>query len=84
MAEHENTDNGRKSVDENNEAVSGRADTTEQVEADIGAVQGSAPDEDMGEGAERTLQPGSPKTETPPDSGEIEWARQVVKKPPHA
>lgn len=50
----------------------------------IGAVQGSPPPD----GSEVTEQDGSsaaPETSSdqlPPDAGEIEWAGQVVKRPP--
>lgn len=54
---------------------------SEQVTEDLGGVQGSAPDEDGAESAP-DLPPGEPSDEPAPDAGEIEWAGQVVKKPP--
>ncbi len=52
-----------------------------QVTEDIGGVQGEAPDEDDAS-APSEAEPGSPSDELAPDAGEIEWAGQVVKKPP--
>ena len=55
------------------------------VTEDIGGVQGTAPDEsDTDDGtASAAMNPGGPAERPAPDSGEIEWAGQVVKKPPH-
>jgi hypothetical protein len=57
----------------------------EKVTEDVGGWQGVAPDEDDAEtGAQgvEAVTPGSPPDQPAPDSGEIEWAGQVVKKPP--
>jgi hypothetical protein len=43
-------------------------------------VQGEQPDPAQTSGAPEET--GASPEETPPDSGEIEWARQVVKRPP--
>ncbi|MEW9856075.1 hypothetical protein [Novosphingobium sp. M1R2S20] len=56
--------------------------TTEQVTEDLGGVQGTAPASDESESASGALGPGAPSSEPVPDAGEIEWAGQVVKKPP--
>jgi hypothetical protein len=53
-----------------------------QVTDDVGGVQGTAPDEDQADAAPATTSTGSPSDEPAPDAGEIEWAGQVVKKPP--
>ena len=52
-----------------------------QVTEDIGGVQGEAPDEDDAS-ASPEAEPGLPSDAPAPDAGEIEWAGQVVKKPP--
>ncbi len=63
--------------------------TLEEVDApateDIGGVQGSPEEEDGESSADvsAAMSPGGPKDRPAPDSGEIEWAGQVVKKPPH-
>jgi hypothetical protein len=59
------------------------SDLPEQVNDDVGGVQGTGPDElsddEAGDGAAAT---GSPADEPAPDAGEIEWAGELVKKPP--
>ncbi|VWX52768.1 hypothetical protein [Novosphingobium sp. 9U] len=55
---------------------------SERVNDDVGGVQGEAPDEQADDGVEAVLRPGGPDSEPAPDAGEIEWAGQVVKKPP--
>lgn len=57
----------------------------EQVDQDVGGVQGSPePDADEEEApASAAVKPGSPPDQPAPDAGEIEWAGQVIKKPPH-
>jgi hypothetical protein len=53
---------------------------------DIGGVQGTPPEEgqDDDDGTmSAAMSPGGPEDRPAPDSGEIEWAGQVVKKPPH-
>jgi len=52
-----------------------------EVTQDIGAVQGTPPDEDDDDAA-AIIAPGSPADRPAPDAGEIEWAGQLVKKPP--
>jgi hypothetical protein len=55
----------------------------EHVTEDIGGVQGEAPDEDdEASGARAAAHPGAPADAPAPDAGEIEWAGQLVKKPP--
>jgi hypothetical protein len=59
-------------------------DLPEQVNDDIGGVQGTGPDElsdDDATGA-AAVTPGAPADAPAPDAGEIEWAGQLVKKPP--
>lgn len=60
-------------------------DLSEQVNADVGGVQGTGPDElsddDEADGA-AAITPGAPADAPAPDAGEIEWAGQLVKKPP--
>jgi hypothetical protein len=58
------------------------SDLDAQVTDDVGGVQGTAPDEDQVDAAPATTSTGSPSDEPAPDAGEIEWAGQVVKKPP--
>jgi hypothetical protein len=60
------------------------ADLPEKVTEDVGGWQGVAPDDDSEAPAQTvdTPEPGSPADEPVPDAGEIEWAGQVVKKPP--
>jgi hypothetical protein len=58
------------------------ADLDEQVTDDVGGVQGTSPDEDDADQASSAVTPGSPPDEPAPDAGEIEWAGQLVKKPP--
>lgn len=55
-------------------------DLEERVGDDIGGVQGE-PEDEAGQQPERPAL-GSPDEEPAPDAGEIEWAGQVVKKPP--
>lgn len=60
----------------------------EQVTEDIAGWQGVGPedDEDAGEAepsGDASGRKGAPADRPAPDSGEIEWAGQVVKKPPH-
>lgn len=52
---------------------------------DIGGVQGTPPEEsDEDDGTlSAAMNPGTPEDRPAPDAGEIEWAGQVVKKPPH-
>ena len=66
-----------------NDATQDEADAP--ATADIGGVQGTAPEEgDDDDGTESAaMSPGGPEDRPAPDSGEIEWAGQVVKKPPH-
>ncbi|MET1755341.1 hypothetical protein ABVV53_07700 [Novosphingobium sp. RD2P27] len=54
----------------------------EPVTEDVGGVQGTAPDAGSESDASTALGPGAPDDEPAPDAGEIEWAGQVVKKPP--
>lgn len=54
----------------------------EPVTEDVGGVQGTAPDADSEGDEAAALSPGAPADEPAPDAGEIEWAGQVVKKPP--
>lgn len=58
-----------------------RDDLPEQVNEDIGGVQGSDPDDDAQE-PNPSIARGTTPDEPAPDAGEIEWAGQVVKKPP--
>lgn len=58
-----------------------------EVTQDVGGVQGTpageddaAPDADQATGP--TAEPGGPQARPAPDAGEIEWAGQLVKKPP--
>jgi len=51
------------------------------VTQDIGGVQGEAPDENEADTAPAT-ETGSAPDEPATDSGEIEWAGQLLKKPP--
>lgn len=71
----------------NEDQDAARTDTPleEQVDQDVGGVQGSPePDADEeGAPANAAATPGSPPDQPAPDAGEIEWAGQVVKKPPH-
>ena len=55
--------------------------TEEQVTEDVGGVQGTSPDEDA-ESNDLQLPVGEPEDRPAPDAGEIEWAGQIVKKPP--
>lgn len=64
--------------DENPQAA--KPDVESTVEESIGGVQGEQPDPAQTSGAPEAT--GASPEETPPDSGEIEWARQVVKRPP--
>lgn len=57
----------------------------ERVTDDLGGVQGAAPaqgDPDAQATASPALEPGAPDDAPAPDAGEIEWAGQLVKKPP--
>jgi len=54
----------------------------ERVSEDLGGVQGAAPPEDDGTDTAASPDKGAPRDEPAPDAGEIEWAGQVVKKPP--
>lgn len=58
---------------------------SEQVNDDVGGVQGTGPDElsddDAIDGA-AAIKPGAPADAPAPDAGEIEWAGQLLKKPP--
>lgn len=54
----------------------------EQVTDDVGGVQGSAPGEDEPSSKVQGVSTGSPDDQAAPDAGEIEWAGQLVKKPP--
>jgi hypothetical protein len=56
-------------------------DLAGQVNEDIGGVQGTGPDEESPD-ATPSITPGTTPNEPAPDAGEIEWAGQVVKKPP--
>ena len=69
--------NGAPQPDEQGTDLIGR-----QVTEDVGGVQGSDPDEDDAEPAAAATSTGSPPDQPAPDAGEIEWAGQVVKKPP--
>ena len=58
-----------------------------EVTQDVGGVQGTpaaeddaAPDADRAAG--QAAEPGGPEARPAPDAGEIEWAGQLVKKPP--
>jgi len=54
-----------------------------QVTDDLGGVQGSSPDEDSDQiPLASNSASGSPAEEPAPDAGEIEWAGQLLKKPP--
>lgn len=57
-------------------------DLPERVSDDLGGVQGEAPDERADDGSIAAAEAGGPDAEPVPDAGEIEWAGQVVKKPP--
>lgn len=58
-------------------------DLPQQVNDDIAGVQGAAPNEDSTTPVQGA-QPGQGQAKQPaPDAGEVEWAGQVVKKPPH-
>lgn len=57
----------------------------EQVNEDLGGVQGEGPGDDGDDalaGTQSGSRPGAPDDAPAPDAGEIEWAGQVVKKPP--
>lgn len=56
----------------------------EQVTQDVGGAQGSAPEEEGEQTDASPMETGSPPDRPVPDAGEIEWAGQVVKKPPTA
>jgi hypothetical protein len=56
-------------------------DLPEQIGEDIGGVQGTDPDEAANDESV-AVQPGSTPDAPAPDAGEIEWAGQLVKKPP--
>lgn len=58
------------------------ADLDEQVTEDLGGVQGSPPEENEADAPSSAGKPGGPPDQPTPDAGEIEWAGQVVKKPP--
>ena len=58
-----------------------------EVTQDVGGVQGTpageddaAPDADQATG--QAAEPGGPQARPAPDAGEIEWAGQLVRKPP--
>jgi len=58
-----------------------------EVTQDVGGVQGTpageddaAPEADRAAG--QAAEPGGPEAPPAPDAGEIEWAGQLVKKPP--
>jgi hypothetical protein len=58
-----------------------------EVTRDVGGVQGTpAAEDDAAPGADRAAgqaaEPGGPQARPAPDAGEIEWAGQLVKKPP--
>jgi hypothetical protein len=54
-----------------------------QVTDDVGGVQGASPEEEEGLTAAAGAPLGGSTAEEPaPDAGEIEWAGQLVKKPP--
>lgn len=60
-------------------------DLPEQVNDDIGGVQGTGSDESSDDDATddtAATTPGAPADAPAPDAGEIEWAGQLVKKPP--
>ncbi len=50
---------------------------------DIGGVQGTAPEDSVDSDGGAPMSPGGPADRETPDAGEIEWAEQVIKKPPH-
>ncbi|MGF7153599.1 hypothetical protein [Novosphingobium gossypii] len=54
------------------------------IDEALGGVQGMPPAEDTAVPHQPSADAPSdgPSEETPPDAGEIEWARQVVKRPP--
>lgn len=54
----------------------------DDVEADIGGVQGAEPSESQDEPDADISINDQPRDQPAPDAGEIEWAGQVVKKPP--
>lgn len=56
-------------------------DLTSATEESLGGVQGTEPELDSGKNTQ-VAKPGIPVDQPAPDSGEIEWAGQVVKKPP--
>ena len=61
------------------------SDLPEQVDADIGGVQGTDPDQGSDDEAPEAAvgaTPGAPADAPAADAGEIEWAGQLVKKPP--
>jgi hypothetical protein len=65
----------------------GASQSAEDLEArvtdDLGGVQGSSPEENDDANADAsTSSLGSPADQPAPDAGEIEWAGQLVKKPP--
>ncbi|MBB4858706.1 hypothetical protein HNO88_002032 [Novosphingobium chloroacetimidivorans] len=57
-------------------------DLPEHVSDDLGGVQGEGPDERSEDSIVARPPVGEPTSEPVPDAGEIEWAGQVVKKPP--
>lgn len=60
--------------------ASDEKDLAGKVTDDVGGVQGEVPAGDKA--AAPKLRPGSVPDQPPPDSGEIEWAGTVAKKPP--
>jgi hypothetical protein len=69
-----------------NDSRSGNDPSQEEVDApateDIGGVQGTAPEDSIDSDGGAPMSPGGPADRQTPDAGEIEWAGQVVKKPP--
>ncbi|MDF2640413.1 MAG: hypothetical protein K0R64_3397 [Novosphingobium lindaniclasticum] len=57
------------------------ADLESVTEESLGGVQGAEPGEDSGINAQ-VAKPGAPADQPAPDAGEIEWAGQVIRKPP--
>lgn len=57
-------------------------DLTRDVDESVAGIQGTPPRDQSGDepAAPKTI--GGPPDKPAPDSGEIEWAGQVVKKPP--
>ena len=58
-----------------------------EVTQDVGGVQGTPPAEDdaapdADRAAGQAAEPGGPEAHPAPDAGEIEWAGQLVRKPP--